>query len=50
MAKQFEYFLTCVAGEGKSACDAEVSMNIQRVIDTAYRSAASGNPLPVDGH
>lgn len=47
MARQFEYFLSCVSGEGKSACDVDISVNIQRVIEAAYRSAASGQPMPV---
>ncbi|HVX46551.1 MAG TPA: Gfo/Idh/MocA family oxidoreductase [Mycobacteriales bacterium] len=47
MARQFEYFLACVAGEAKSACDVDVSLNVQRVVEAAYRSAAQGTPQAI---
>lgn len=47
MAAQLSHFLDCVAGVGKPACGLETSMDIQRVVEAAYRSAADNAPKPI---
>jgi predicted dehydrogenase len=44
-AAQLDHFLDCVRGAGKPAFGLDVSMDLQRVVDAAYRSAATRLPI-----
>ncbi len=46
-APQWEHFLDCVSGTEKPACGLEQSMDIQRTVEAAYQSAATGQPVAI---
>jgi predicted dehydrogenase len=45
LAEQFDHFLACIDGRETPECGVDESLDLQRVVEAAYRSAATRQPV-----